>query len=409
MLIRYSKSASRVLLGTTLALAICTTNAVAERPILHVPAESAAGGLTLDNQINRQSELHNLLMSEMPVGVQDSPVRISLNQRDRDDLAIPAVNGVEPLRIGVVKTVSGVDVVRGQAFRSGVVEESTDGSFVWAVQFRSPGAQAIRLHIRNFSLPGNAEMYFASTQGAVDGPYVDNGRNGNGNFWTRSLNGEEGTLMIRFSEAPTAADKRSISLVVSELGHINGRPPSPQEQNHDSWPCSDNAACVVDANCVNAGPATPARDAIAKMEWIGGASIFTCSGGLLADTDGSSQIPLFLTANHCTSKSVSNMEFFFNYETSSCNGDCPDNILSGGTPPAANAVGFTVLASGRKGDFTLGQLNQSPPAGAVFGSIPFLVEIANGSIGLCHLFQAAFQLRLQRTTQADQLLEASHP
>ena len=42
------------------------------------------------------------------------------------------------------------------------------------------------------------------------------------------------------------------------------------------------------------------------------------------------------------------------------------------------------------------------------GSMPFLVEIANGSMGLCHLFEAAFQFRLQRTAQADQLLAAAH-
>ena len=42
------------------------------------------------------------------------------------------------------------------------------------------------------------------------------------------------------------------------------------------------------------------------------------------------------------------------------------------------------------------------------GSIPFLVEIANGSVGFCHLFEAAFQVRLQRGAQAGQLLAAAH-
>jgi hypothetical protein len=122
----------------------------------------------------------------------------------------------------------------------------------------------------------------------------------------------------------------------------------------------------VDANCGNAGPAEAAKDAVAKIEWIAGAFINTCTGGLLADTDPSTDVPLFLTANHCTSKSVSNMEFFFNYTTTSCNGSCPDSLVTGGNPPAPSAVGFTVLASGRSGDYTLGQLNEAPPAGAVF-------------------------------------------
>ena len=35
--------------------------------------------------------------------------------------------------------------------------------------------------------------------------------------------------------------------------------------------------------------------------------------------------------------------------------------------------------------------------GASMGSMPFLVEIANGSMGSRHLFEAAFQVRLQRS------------
>ena len=42
------------------------------------------------------------------------------------------------------------------------------------------------------------------------------------------------------------------------------------------------------------------------------------------------------------------------------------------------------------------------------GSMPFLVEIANGFMGSRHLFEAAFQMRLQRRAQADQLSAAAH-
>ncbi len=61
-----------------------------------------------------------------------------------------------------------------------------------------------------------------------------------------------------------------------------------------------NPPCVEDANCGSVAPAD--QSAIAKMEWIQGAFIFTCTGGAIADTDGSTQRNLFLTANHCISK-----------------------------------------------------------------------------------------------------------
>ena len=44
----------------------------------------------------------------------------------------------------------------------------------------------------------------------------------------------------------------------------------------------------------------------------------------------------------------------------------------------------------------------------VRGSMPFLVEIVNGSMGSRYLFAAFFQVRLQRSTQAGQLLVAAH-
>ncbi len=102
------------------------------------------------------------------------------------------------------------------------------------------------------------------------------------------------------------------------------------------------------------------------MEWISGQFINTCTGGLLADTDSGSQIPYFLTANHCVSSSISNLETFFNYTTDSCNGGCPDSLVTGGTPPPASTVGGTVLATGSAQDYTLLTLDQAPPAGAVF-------------------------------------------
>ena len=157
-----------------------------------------------------------------------------------------------------------------------------------------------------------------------------------------------------------------MSFTISDVGHIRGRPPRPQEQSHDDWPCSDNAPCVVDVNCVNTGPAAPAEDAVAKMEWIQEPFIHTCSGGLLADTDGDSQIPYFLTANHCVNSDNSSLETFFNFTTSSCNGLCPDSLVTGGTPLSASTVGVTVVATGSAGDFTLLTLDQAPPAGAVF-------------------------------------------
>ncbi len=339
--------------------------AMAESPARRVGPEVKVGGLTVAQQVARQRALHAEVMLRMPVGAGDDPLYVDITQKDRDDLAVRPPSGTAPLRVGVVKSVAGaVGKPAGRAFNRGVVEENPDGSFVWAMTVSSPGAQGIRVHLTDFSLPDGAEMFLLGPSEQADGPYGGAGRNGNGDFWTRSIVSDTGTLVVRYTGNTPDVDRPKISFRIADVGHVRGRPPRPLEKNHDSWPCSDNAPCVVDASCGSTGAANP--DAIAKMEWIQGPFIYTCTGGLLADTDGSSQIPYFLTANHCLSASNSNLETFFDYTTSSCNGSCPDSLVTGGTPPPASTVGLTVVATGSQGDFTLGTLNQAPPAGAAF-------------------------------------------
>jgi lysyl endopeptidase len=334
---------------------------------VRVGPEQAQGGLTVAEQAARQLELNSELGAVVPAGVSRNPLRVEITAQDRADLGAPQPNGTAPLRVGVVKSLpSAIGKPFGRAFDHGIVEHGSDGSFVWAMDVTSPNAQAIRLHFTGFSLPDNTEMYFIGPSGQAHGPYVGAGRNGDGDFWTHSIDSDTGTVILRYTGDAPKADRPNMSFGISAVAHIRGRPPRSQDRNHDNWPCSDNAPCVVDATCVNTGPAGPAEDAVAKMEWIQGPFVNSCTGGLLADTDGGSQIPYFLTANHCLTGSNSNLETFFNYTTTTCNGGCPDSLVTGGTPPSASTVGVTIVATGSAGDFTLLTLNQAPPAGATF-------------------------------------------
>ena len=359
------------LLGVLLVAAVvvaASVPAMAERPIRRVGPESAIAGLTIAEQVTLKRELHARISAILPAGVGLTPVRVEITQADREDLAVAPTPGYAPLRIGVVKSVpNSVGKPFGKAFNRGVVENDPEGRFVWAMTVTSPGAQAMRVHFTGFSLPDNTEMFLLGANGQAHGPYTGEGRNGNGDFWTRSIIGDSGQIVLRYDGNTPDIDQPKMSFVIQDVGHIRGRrPPRSQTQTHDNWPCADNAPCVVDVNCVNTGPAAPAEDAVAKLEWIQGPFINTCSGGLLADTDGSSQIPYFLTANHCFTSSNSSMETFFDYTTTSCNGGCPDSLVTGGSPPSASTIGITVVVNGSAGDFNLTTLDQAPPSGAVF-------------------------------------------
>ncbi|MCI0415886.1 serine protease [bacterium] len=257
--------------------------------------------------------------------------------------------------------------VRG---KSGVAMPTREGGLVWAGVVTSKNAGAIRLHVEDMSLPGNMELYLYSRNGQAYGPYTGAGPHDTGEFWTATIFGSEAILQLHVSSAATKLDLRGASFRVLEAGLITPRfagslqnsshAPVAQAPPQPGWPCG-NPNCVVDATCVG-GIANSLKLAVAKMEWIQGAFIYTCTGGLISDNN-PSQNNFFLTANHCISKnnSAKNVNLYWRFATSSCNGSsCPSNS---GWPYQTS--GATVSKTGRKGDFSLLHLNSAPPSGSV--------------------------------------------
>jgi len=324
---------------------------------IRVGPEQAIRGITPAEHLDRQAELHTRLMAEMPKRALDAPVRVELTKADRDDLATPTA---PPLRIGVVKSIVPVNVVGLGRGNHGVYEDTHDGGFTWATTISSQGAEGIRVHVKGFSLPVGAAMYIYSPEGNAQGPYEGVGRHGNGDFWTHTVFSETAVIQVRYEGPASAQDRANVRFIIDRVGVI--RPHRPFAVPHASWSDNycDNPSCVLDANCGSVAPASQA--AIAKMEWIAGAYIVTCTGGLIADTDNSTQRNLFLTANHCISKSraAGSMETYFDYTTASCNGECPP------WPSTPDTIGATILATSRDGDYTLLELDEDPPSGRTF-------------------------------------------
>jgi V8-like Glu-specific endopeptidase len=113
------------------------------------------------------------------------------------------------------------------------------------------------------------------------------------------------------------------------------------------------------------------------MQWISGAFIYFCSGGLLADNVGGSQIPYFLTANHCISrgKDARNLETFFKLndvtrDTVDCSNTpltCDDwRAIRSNHPASLRTLGATIRATDRTSDYTLLELSQDAPGGTQF-------------------------------------------
>lgn len=333
------------------------------------PMRVVTKGLTAEQHLRNQAELSQRLVRELPAEAAERAVRVPLTAAE-----IAAVDRApktqSPLRVGIVKAMVPAVALLGADFGQ-PLRRTADGGVVWAAVVRSEDAGAIRLHVQDLSLPRGAELHVYSRDGQAYGPYVGRGPNFNGDFWTTAIFGNEAILQIKVARE---ADLAAASLRISEAGLITRRfvgsltdPILPTVDNGmkraaaaANWPCG-NINCLIDAVCTNVAAANPAKLAIAKMEWVQGAFIYTCTGGLLSDNN-PSQDNFFLTANHCVSKNnaAGNTSFYWRYTTTACNGVCPAN---NGWPFVT--TGSTISATNRKGDFTLLHLNSGPPAGSV--------------------------------------------
>jgi len=342
----------RTTLFVTLVLVTTGQGFAADR----APREIVRGAATADDILAAQRSLRAWLESERPSGSPGAPVRVELTPAERAGLAdrAPGAGGA-PLKIGVVRTLSpGVSV-------SGLerAHVSRSRSLVWTTSIVAADAAGIRVHLTNLDLPPGAELYFFGGADEAYGPFEGRGPHGDGDFWTPSVQGTEAALLVRHVGPATAADRRRIAFTVAEVGYLASGGPAPVEQAGTSF-CG-NPACIVDASCASDAAVTDAMSAVAQLEWVSGAFLYTCTGGLLADTDAATQIPYLLTANHCLSRSkdAQNLEAFFFYRTAACGGSCPSNSTF------LKTLGATIKATGSAGDFTLLQLSQTPPSGTV--------------------------------------------
>jgi lysyl endopeptidase len=331
---------SKVSIITAFVLLVAGTSLVLAAS---APMRVASEGLTVEEQLAAQAELSSKLLKDLPANA----AAINIPFTADEAAIVDAMKATVPLKIGVVKAITPRVQVRGNV-----------GS-VWAAVFSSDNAGAIRLHVKNMSLPANAELFIYSRNGQAYGPYTGAGPDGSGEFWTATIFGSEAILQLQ-----SKSDLNGASLRVRHAGLITQKYAGGFSEDvnapNANWPCG-NPNCVVDASCVNNSQANILKPAIAKMEWVQGAFIYTCSGGLISDTN-PSQSNFFLTANHCVSKNntAKNVNFYWRFSTSSCNATCPTNN------GAAQTHGSTVAATGKKGDFTLLHLNANPPAGTTF-------------------------------------------
>src|SRR5256712_506468 len=195
-----------------------------------VAPETMIGGITPEEYAANQASLHAWLMREVPAGVLSSPIRVSLTENERNELKRLQDAKGGPAVVGRTKPISeavrftGIDAAllsdNPRPVGRGLLRATPDGGFVWAAAIVSEGAAAVRVEIKGLNLPDDADLFFFSEAGQAFGPYSGKGPNGDGEFWTNTVAGSEGVVLVRHYGPEGAADLKKTSFIIAQAGHI---------------------------------------------------------------------------------------------------------------------------------------------------------------------------------------------
>lgn len=189
--------------------------------------------------------------------------------------------------------------------------EYTGSEWRARLSITSQTAFGLRLHLSNVVLPDGARLFIYTPdekQPAMSFTAADFSRP---DFWSQILVGD--TALLELFVPVSSTEPPPVSLTVAEVSHFFvsltgfGTP----------------STCEVDASCYSAWDGV--GDSVGLIYASSSGTTFVCSGSLLNDL-ANDYAPMFLTARHCFSDSLTaeSAVVFWRYKSSSCNGSVPD-------------------------------------------------------------------------------------
>ncbi len=228
---------------------------------------------------------------------------------------------------------------------SGTIDILPNGTKIWRVAIKSPGAVSINLIFDKFNLPkGSTFFIYNKNKTQVFGAYTDINNQPSNVFSTTPCMGEE--IVLEYN-APLGMRDPEINVSTVVHAYKNVFNYLKLKDYGGSGSCNRNVFCP---------DGDPYRDQIRSVALIINSSGSRwCTGSLVNNTrfDGT---PFFLTANHCiSSQNVTSWVFIFKYEAPTC----PN---PGGDGPLTFSInGATLLANNAHSDFALLKLSSKPP------------------------------------------------
>ncbi|MBI4558767.1 MAG: trypsin-like serine protease [Candidatus Hydrogenedentes bacterium] len=219
---------------------------------------------------------------------------------------------------------------------------------LWSVSITSPGALAQRIHFSELHLPPGAfiNIYNSANPQENYGPFAGT----EDDFWSPTCFHE--TVIVECF-VPEVADLQALQLRIDRVVHVYAG------FGEVAWgkaagPCHLDVTCFPEWAAVASG--------VGALGNIGATGFLFCTGTLIVDNVLDSDLPFFLTANHCVGSQdeAATLEVYWLYQTSTCNGTAPHPATVPRTTGGADYLATTTAELGN--DFALLRLRGVPPS-----------------------------------------------
>lgn len=256
-----------------------------------------------------------------------------------------------------VRMNGGVASKGGPAAHAGGLVSMSERGIVWSGKFQID-APRVRLRLDNVKLPDGAVLWIYNDGGnaiAFDKDLIDT----DGGIWAPSVRG--GVIHLEIETPMPKGDAGAASFDINRFLELMAFLDTPRPTGS-----GDDASCLLDVQCETATFLHQYKTGVAHLQYVKNNGGFICSGGLMNDSDATSVIPWFLTANHCfsTQASATSLEAYFDWRYLSC--------VSTDAPQPAPMLGAQLVATNASSDFTFIRLNQITGTHWYFGSDPNL-------------------------------------
>ena len=224
---------------------------------------------------------------------------------------------------------------------SGHWSKAPDGTNVWRLTVRSPGALALTLYFDRFKMPGDGKLFVYNPQRTqVIGAFTSINNNAWSTFATSLINGDQLTLEYN------SPDRVSLpEMHISEVSYAYRG-----IADYSGLKTGFGAAgkCEVNVSCPEGDLWRNQKRSVARIQVKRGGGNVWCTGSLVNNTLNNGT-PYVLTADHCgrlsSTLDISQWIFYFDYEGTACTNPSKE-------PVSKTMTGASLVAHGGNGGST---------------------------------------------------------